>query len=217
MPVLGTITQIKPKGRSQHRYEVWIDGQVVLEADQEVIAQGGLRSGRPLTVEELGHLRHADQALEASRLALRLLSHRARSRQEIILALRRKRYPEDLVALTLERLTSAGLLDDEALAHQMAEQFTRHRQLGRYAVYHKLRQAGLEADLVQRAVTAATNEEDELERARQVAQRYVARAPAGGDRRLRAKVYSLLQRRGFEAGLARQVTEETVADDRTDD
>jgi regulatory protein len=220
MPDLGTIAEIKPKGRSARRYEVWVDGEVALEADKEVIAEGGLRPGQPLTGEEVAALRKADQALEASRLTLGLLAHRARSRHELLLALRRKRYPQEIVELTMQRLERAGLLDDEAFARQMVETFSRRRLLGRYAVYHKLRQAGLDEAVAEQALAAASGEDDELERARLVARKYLDRPSRSGETpgpRLRAKVYDLLQRRGYEAGIARQVTEETVGDDRIDD
>ena len=217
MPVIGTIADIKPRGRSQHRWEVWVDGEVVLEADKEVIAQGGLRTGRPLTEEEVTELRSADQALEASRVVLRLLSHRGRSRQELVLALRRKRYPAEIVDTTMERLERAGLIDDQAFAEQMVAQYSGHRRLGRYAVYQKLRQAGLDSALAEQVLAETTSEESELERARHTARKYVERAPGGDPRRLRAKVYGLLQRRGFDAGIARQVTEEAVADDGLDE
>jgi regulatory protein len=213
MPVLGTIAEIKPRGRSSRRREVWVDGEVVLEADEEVIVQGGLRPGRPLTEEEVVELRQADQALEASRLALRLLSQRSRSRHELVTALRRKRCPEEVVNLTLERLERAGLIDDQAFAQQMVDYYGRHRQLGRRAVHHKLRQAGVEASLAEPVLAETTSEAEELERARLVARKYLERTPRGDPRRLRARVYGLLQRRGFDAGLARQVTEEVVADD----
>jgi regulatory protein len=192
---------------------VWVDGVVALEADEEVIAQGGLRTGQPLTEEKVAELQQADQGLEASRLVLRLLSHRARSRQELLLALRRKRYPQEIMAVTMERLERAGLLDDEAFARQMVE-VGRARRLGRWAVYHKLRQAGVDEATAERVLAETASEEEEGERARLVARKYVERAPQGGERRrLRAKVYDLLQRRGYDSGMARQVAEDVVADD----
>lgn len=213
MSVLGTIAEIKPRGRSTRRWEVWIDGEVVLEAEEEVIAQGGLRPGRPLTEEEAEALRQADQALQASRIAQRLLAQRSRSRHELVTALRRKGYAEETVALTLERLERVGLLDDGAFAQRLVEHYSRGRGLGRQAVRQRLRQAGLDTVLAEEVLAAATSEEEELERARLAAQKYVSRASAGEAHRLRARLYQLLLRRGFDAEVARQVTEEVVAED----
>ncbi len=217
MPVLGTIADIKPRGRSARRWQVWVDGEVVLEAEEEVIAQGGLRPGRPVTEEEIEQLRQADQALQASRLAQRLLAHRSHSRHELVTALRRKRFSEEIATLTLERLERAGLIDDEAFAQRLVEHYTRARGLGQHAVRHKLRQAGLDTVLTEEALSAATSEAEELERARLAARKYLQRVSTGETQRLRARLYDLLLRRGFDAGVARQVSEEAVAEDNIDD
>lgn len=213
MSVLGTIGDIKPRGRSARRWEVWVEGEVVLEAEEEVIAQGGLRPGRPVTEEEIEQLRQADQALQASRLAQRLLAQRSRSRHELTTALRRKRFSEEIVSLTLERLERAGLVDDGLFAQRLVEHYSRGRGLGRHAVRQKLRQAGLDKALAEEVLVAATGDAEEGERARLAARKYVQGASAGEAHRLRARLYDFLLRRGFDAELARQVTQEVVAED----
>lgn len=216
MAAWGTISEIKPRKSSSRRYQVWIGEEVALEADQEVIVQAGLYPGRALSVEEVAQIREADRVLEASRQAMRLLAHRGRSRQQLVRALRRKRYSEAEIGRALERLERAGLINDEALARQLAEYYARFRGQGRRAVMHRLLQAGLEASLAEAVLAEFADEKSEEERARQAARRFLARAGQEESLRRRARLYDHLQRRGFDASLCRQVTEELVADEDSD-
>jgi len=216
MSALGIISAIKPRGSSSRRYEVWIGEEVALEADKEVIAQAGLYPGRALSAEEAAHIREADRVLGAGRQAMRLLAHRGRSRRELVRALRRKRYSEAEIEPALERLERAGLINDEALARQLAEYYSRYRGQGRRAVLHKMLQAGLEAPLAEAVLAEFADEKSEQERAREAGQRFLARIGRDRDPHRRARLYDYLQRRGFDADLCRQITEQLVADDEID-
>ncbi|HEY3398561.1 MAG TPA: regulatory protein RecX [Armatimonadota bacterium] len=207
MPNISKICQHK---RSSHLLEVWVEGELAIIADQEVIAHRGLHSGDPLTTEALEELRSADQVLQAGRKAQGLLAHRARSRQELVRALRQKGFADPTIQTTLERLEQVGLVNDEAFARQMAESLAQYRQLGSRAIQQKLRLAGLAPQLVQEVLAETADEQQEMQRARAGAEKYLSRTRAEDDTRLRAKLFGYLQRRGFAAGLCRQVTEELL-------
>jgi regulatory protein len=202
------IEEIRKVGRSARRYALVADGEVALEAEEEVIARFALAKGKILTAETLEEIRQADQTLLAGRAALRLLKFRSRSRQEMRRALRAKQFEPEVIEATLERLVQAKLIDDEELAGHLARQL-QERKLGRRMVQQKMLLAGLDRELTERTLAEASPEE-ELERAQRLAEKYL-RTQRGDDRnRLRQRLYQYLARRGFESGVCRQVIEEAL-------
>ncbi|NLO73040.1 MAG: hypothetical protein GX100_02875 [candidate division WS1 bacterium] len=201
------VSEARRIGRSR-RYQVLVDGQVVLEADEEVIAQFGLAPGRMLGEDTISEAQRADQALLAARAALRLLRFRARSSQELYRALRARKFSTEVVELTLERLEQAGLVNDQELSASLARQL-RERRMGTHLVRQKMLQIGLDRELAE-ATLSALGEEGELERATAVADKYLARPATGPSARLRGRLYQHLRRRGFADHICREVVEQTV-------
>ena len=210
------ISAVKRVGRSR-RYQILVDEAPVLEVDEEVIAQFGLTRGRVLEEESLAEIQRADQALLTSRAALRLLKVRARSRQELTRSLRSKQFDPEAIRLTLERLESVGLINDELLAGSLARQL-RDRRLGSHLVRQKMLRAGLDRELTE-ATLASLNEEaeedgeeSELERAVAQAEKYVRRSAGDPPDQARRRLYSFLARRGFDSEVCRLALEQTVPD-----
>lgn len=143
-------------------------------------------------------------------ICLRLLDQRARTRTELAQALRKRGIPDDAASAVLDRYAEVGLIDDAALADRMAAAQHRERGLAGRAVAIRLRQRGLDEELVRSAV-GQIDRASEREMARALAVRrqrtLAALDPAVQARRLVA----LLARKGYPAGLAYEVVREVVA------
>jgi regulatory protein len=146
-------------------------------------------------------------------ICLRLLDQRARTRAELAQALRKRGIPDDAARTVLDRYAEVGLIDDAALADRMAAAQHQERGLAGRAVAVRLRQRGLDEDLVRTAVGQIDRDSE-----RQMARALVIRRqrslgaldPAVQARRLVA----LLARKGYPAGLAYEVVREVLALDR---
>lgn len=148
----------------------------------------------------------------ARNICLRLLTQRARSRSELATALERKGVPPEPAARVLDRFTEVGLIDDVALAHSMAGAAHRERGLARRAVAAKLRQRGLDSDVVADAVTTIDADSERARAIELVARR--KRALSGlplpvAQRRL----VGLLARKGYPPGIAYEVVRAELATD----
>src|SRR5690349_23468348 len=88
----------------------------------------------------------------ALRDALRLLSMRARTRQELQQALARKQHPPAAVAAALERVQELGYLDDARYARARAESLLREGKMGPQGVTHHLRARGIPEGLARSAL-----------------------------------------------------------------
>lgn len=212
MTLIGKISDLAPQKKSSRRYSVSVDGKFVVGADQEVIAKLRLREGQPLTTQQVAEIEFADELLQATRQAMRLLSHRARSRQEMVRALRQKQHRPEVIAAALEHLEQAGLLNDEELALSMVRYLGDQQQRGRRAILDRLRKAGISRELAEKVGAELLDEAGELTRARRTAEKYLQRQTGEAGPRLGHKLYQHLQRRGFDGSLCQQVTQEMLPD-----
>ena len=143
-------------------------------------------------------------------ICLRALTARARTRSELESLLRRRGIPDDAVKVVLDRFVEVGLVNDQALADEFAQTAHAVRGLSSKAVATKLRQRGVEQDVVDAAV-AGIDPDSEREAAFALAQRKV-RTLGGLEPQAQARrLVSLLARRGYSPGLAYAVAREVLA------
>jgi regulatory protein len=138
--------------------------------------------------------------------ALYLLGRRGRTKRELQDKLTEKRYPADDIAATLTRLTGMGLLNDATFAENYARDKVAIYRRGRYRIGLDLLRKGVSRDDIDAAL-ATIEEGDEQAAAESLA---TARLKNWNDLeplKRRARLLSLLQRRGFSPKVVRSVIE----------
>ncbi|HKO55515.1 MAG TPA: regulatory protein RecX [Thermoanaerobaculia bacterium] len=147
--------------------------------------------------------------------ALRILSFRFNSVAELRRKLRAKKFSDDDIATTLERLREEKWLDDE----RFASSFVRTRsskRIGRLRILRELSSAGVSSEAASRAV--AENLDPERERSELVAlcrKKLEALRRKRGDEYAasddgRAKLMASLSRSGFETSAVIEVVDEAL-------
>jgi regulatory protein len=156
----------------------------------------------------------ADPVAVARDVCLRLLTDRARTRQELAQALRRKGVPDDAAHTVLERFDEVGLIDDAAFAGQWVRSRHTHRGLARRAIAMELRRKGVSDEDAGEAL-AEVDTESEERRARELVDRKL-RSLAIGTAEQRAvagrRLVGMLARKGYGAGIAYRVVKEALAE-----
>lgn len=145
--------------RRRRRVNVFVDGQFAVALGVDLATERGVRPGRELTDGELRALADADARHEALQSALRLLSYRPRSEQELRQRLARKGLPRAAIAATLSRLRELGYLDDAAFARFWTETRQASRPRSRRVVALELRRRGIAAEEVEEATASIEDEE----------------------------------------------------------
>jgi regulatory protein len=156
----------------------------------------------------------ADPAAIAREICLRLLTDRARTRQELAAALARKGVPAEAAAEVLDRFGEVGLIDDAAFAGQWVRSRHVHRGLGRRAIAIELRRKGV-ADEVAGEALAEVDAESEDRRARELVDRKLRSLAIGTpDQRATAarRLVGMLARKGYGAGTAYRVVRAALAE-----
>ena len=145
-----------------------------------------------------------DPVSVARAICLRLLTDRARTRTELVTALRRKGVPDDAASTVLDRFAEVGLIDDAAIAENYALVQHRQRGLAAPAVAGKLRQRGLDENTIRTALMSIDASSEQAAATALVARKLRTLQhlePSVQARRL----YGLLARRGYSASTASTV------------
>jgi regulatory protein len=195
--------------RRRERVCVHVDGedQPRFELALDVVARAGLAVGDVLDPERLAELEREDEVIVAREAALRLLSHRARSRAELRRRLERKEIRAHIIDDTMRWLEERGYVDDAAFAESFVRDRLRLRPRGRGGLIRELRGKGVAEIVAAAAADAvmATEDVDDAALARTAARAWARRngsllgRSGGPEQRLRARrrLYAHLARRGF--------------------
>jgi len=209
------ITALRYQKRNRHRVNVYLDGQYAF-AVQDTIA-GTLRVGQELSADEVTGLQGRDVAEAAYERVLNFLSYRPRSKSEVWSYLKRRAVPEELIPALIERLQTAGLLDDEAFARYWVENRESFRPRGARSLRFELRRKGVDESVANEAVTGL----DEPESAYRAAENRARRMTTVDYATCRRRLDGFLQRRGFGYSVSKEVVNrlwhEIHPDEGTDD
>jgi regulatory protein len=134
-------------------------------------------------------------AKRAENIAMYALTRRAVSIREMEKLLKSRDLPDDVVATEIARLEGVGLLDDYALATDLAERFQRRKGLGASAVKQELSKRLLSPASIDLAVAELPG--DQLELATDEARKRLSRLKGLDKETLNRRLYAYLQRRGF--------------------
>lgn len=178
-----------------------MDGKYAFSLQEMVAAR--LTIGQELTEEDVHHLQELDTIEQAYDRALRYLSYRPRSEEEMARYLEGKGLAPEQIESVLNRLRCANLVNDQEFARFWVENREAFRPRGRLALRAELQQKGID----RRAVEAAISAVDEEAGAIKAAERYVRRLADLDRQRFFQRLLGFLQRRGFGYEVSWRVTE----------
>jgi regulatory protein len=192
---MDTITAIEEQKRRGNRRSIFVNGTFFAGVDEEVALKLGLKVGQQVDSEKLAEILRTEEMRRARESALTLLDYKERTRKELERRLLQKGYPEDVVALVIEKLENIGLVNDERFASDWVASRVERRPTGKSRMAWDLRLKGIAPEIVEEAIDQV-DEEKELEMALELARKKVGgEGPQGPDER--RKLIGFLQRRGF--------------------
>lgn len=196
MPV---VTGLEAHQQDKERVMLFLDDEYAL--DLPLMEAGRLSRGQALTDSEVAELADAESLQRAYDQALRYLSYRPRSTEEVRRHLAKKQVADSLIAGVIERLRKRDYLDDMAFARFWISNRDRFKPMGSRALRFELRQKGIDDEIVD----ALLAEVDEEATAFQAAQSRLWRYRGGTRQAFRQKLSAMLRRRGFGEYVIRDV------------
>lgn len=199
---MQVITALTRQKRHPDRVNVFLDGEFAFGLAE--IAAARLRLGQSVSPEDIASLQQEDTLEKAKQSAYKYLSYRPRSIAEVERNLRDKSYDEFVVEQAVTRLKELQLVDDLAFAQFWVEQRDTFKPRSAMALRQELMQKGVARDIIDDVLADV----DETNAARKAAAMRVARWQHLPEDQFRKKMGGHLQRRGFNYGVIREITDE---------
>ncbi|MFD5652527.1 recombination regulator RecX [Streptomyces sp. NPDC127039] len=156
-----------------------------------------------------------DPVEQARAICLRLLTGTPRTRRQLADALRKREIPDEAAEEVLSRFEEVGLINDGAFAQAWVESRHHGRGLARRALARELRTKGVEATLIDVAVSQLDTEQEEETARDLVARKLRATRGLDRDKRLR-RLAGLLARKGYPEGMALRVVRQALEEEGED-
>ncbi|MFF4983491.1 recombination regulator RecX [Streptomyces sp. NPDC001046] len=157
----------------------------------------------------------ADPVEQARAICLRLLTGTPRTRKQLADALRKRQIPDPAAEEVLSRFEVAGLIDDSAFADAWVESRHHGRGLARRALARELRTKGVDAALIDEAVSQLDSEQEEATARELVARKLRSTRGLDRDKRLR-RLAGMLARKGYPEGMALRVVRQALEEEGED-
>jgi regulatory protein len=143
----------------------------------------------------------------AKQIAFQLLKFRSRSRQEIIDRLRQKKFPEEIVAQTIDFLARLEYLDDEQFAFSFL-QSRLAKPLGLKRIFFELKQKGVDKQIIEQAIERVKQKGyTEIEIVEKMAKDKFRKNKITDKYKAKARVYGFLMRRGFNPEVIKEAVD----------
>lgn len=208
------ITALKAQKKNPNRINVYLDGDFAFGLARIVAAW--LHIGQRLSEADIARLEEQDTLEVANLRALRLLSYRSRSENEVRRKLTELGFSEAVIDATIARLKENRLLGDDQFAKEWIENRSTFRPRSKRMLAMELRQKGLADEDIENALSEAT---DDSSLAYQSAIKYAQRLAGTDWETFRKRLGGYLGRRGFDyatiAPILQQVWRETRGDPST--
>lgn len=198
MGTSGLVTGLRRQSGNRRLVWVYVDGERLARITAQDVASLGLYRGVRLNETLLSEVMRRSALVEASGKALRLLARRSRSRAEIRRYLKTKGFDPTTIETVLGQLERLGYVDDAAHARAYAEQLVARGRSGPRAIYAKLRQRGVAAEVAAAATDEAISNTDQEAMAQRLAEKRLQALTGLDVHTKRRRLYGFLVRRGFD-------------------
>jgi SOS response regulatory protein OraA/RecX len=128
--------------------------------------------------------------------SINALARKGMSSAEMTTLLENREIDPDEVAAEVERLESAGLLDDRVLAEDLVRTLRDRKGLGKSAISAELRRRQVDQSAIDEALESV-DVDDELERATEVAVKHAGQLSSYDRQTAERRLSAFLQRRGY--------------------
>lgn len=189
---MRTITAIEVQKTNPKRVSIHLDGEFAFGLSR--LTAAWLRVGQGLSEEKIAALQAEDAREAALQKALKFLSYRPRSEDEVRKNLLKHEFAEDVIGETLTRLDRSGLIGDDQFARVWIENRNTFRPRSRRALSMELRQKGISEEVIRSALAESG---DEKALALEAARKYSRRLQGLAWREFSTRLGGHLGRRGF--------------------
>src|SRR5690625_2356237 len=155
---MRTITKVERQKRRKERYNIYLDDVFAFGVDEQILIKKNLHKGLQLSEDDLEKLMDEETIQSAYLLAIRYLSYRIRSIQEMEVYLQRKDIEDIVAQKVIVRLLNEKLLDDTIFAQAFVSDRMNLTSKGPQVIKRELAQKGVQEHIIIEALEVYTFE-----------------------------------------------------------
>lgn len=217
---MSKITQVEPQKKNPHRFNIYLDGQFVFGADEDLVVEHRLVVGKEIPQEQLEKLLFEAEVGKLMERMYRLFNIRQRSEKEVRdylweLNYKRKVKGQDEISplaseFLINKLKQKDLLNDLVFAKAWVGARRSSKQKGLIALKSELFQKGIDKEIIEQVLSEKGEGESEKDIAMQALGKKLKvwqDVPYLG---FKQKAYGYLARKGFEYSIIKDVVENVI-------
>ncbi|WP_229106459.1 regulatory protein RecX [Paenibacillus sp. 1001270B_150601_E10] len=205
------IVRVEKDEQQSGRYVIHFEHAAPLNVHEDVMIKYRLLKGTEVSLSFMEEIIRADEKNKAYVHALKYLQRKPKTRAELHRYLSQKAYEAEIIDTVLNQLEQEWLVDDASYAEAWLEQRVVRHHKGRRLVQQELKQKGVHARHIARAMDAL-DPEQERESALHAAHKKW-RQTSGEPFLRKQKVAAFLARRGYPSDLARQAANQAASEE----
>lgn len=182
-----------------------------LEVPDEIMVRNALFTGVELSQEKYAELKAGSETVKAKEKALRLLSYRTRSENELNQRMRRAGIYQSTAKVIIKDLKRLHLIDDKEFARKFINDLIRRNPAGEFLLKAELQKRGISNAVIERVIGQTFKEVSQVELARKGAKQWLSRHPRTPSSERRQKVAQYLYQRGFSWSIIDEVVGDNSA------
>lgn len=193
--------------RDENNIVIHLDNDEKLYLSLEVFMKNGLRRGDELSDDSFALFVRENRKYFVRQSAIKYLTNRLHSSNELRIKLLKKKYDSDIVAEVIEELKAKGFLNDREFALCYATENIKNKLWGRNKVKAGLIQKSIKGDIIESVLQELFNEEDETDNAVQLANKKLRILEKRGydSVKTKQKLISFLLSRGYSYDLIKRI------------
>lgn len=198
------ITRIEKPYQHKERYHIYVDGEYFLSVHEDILVKYRLHKGMEIDESEIQQWLEAEEYNKVKQMALRYLSYKPRTTQEVKMYLNRKGCEGDTIEQVIDEMEKNGFLNDLEFAKAWVNERQRHKGYGKRRLKQELLKKGMDPAVVDE-VLIHIEEEDERQLAISIAERRYLRLCHESWPRIERRLGNYLLRQGFSMGMVYEV------------
>ena len=189
------------------RRVIFVDDSFFCGLNKETAVIFGLKENKEIDEEKLKVAVFESEVKSAFEKASEYLGLRMHTKKELFDKLLKKGYQKDVISRAIEKLEEYHYVDDELFARHYVEQNSKY---SRVMIENKLRQKGINAEIIDDSIDEYTSDEDEYNLCLKQAEKYVKSKDMTKEGAYQ-KLVASLARKGFGFDVIKQVSKKVLS------
>jgi len=199
------ITDIKPQKRKKNRFNLYLDDNFFCSLSEDVIIDSKIKIGQQITKKELEELIQKDQLDKALNKAIRFLTYRPRTENEIRKKLLEKKFDNKIIVKVISKLKKMGYLSDQFFIESWIRDRINIKPSGKKLLKIELIKKGIPETKAQKFLEKLIDRKIELQMAQKAFHKAQKKYRHLTGSEKKQKIIAYLARRGFEWSLIEQL------------